>query len=1218
MKRELAKRKPKLLVTSPPCTKFSPLQNLRKDWETFEEEWHGAVNHVDFSMECLEEQLHRGGHGLHEHPDTATSWTLPSVQNYLNHDEIILVKSHQCRFGLRVHQGLNRKSTLFATSCDAIAVNLQRLCECELPHEPLVGGLPKAAETYPPKLVQAMIDGLIQEWVDEQRGCPPHLTDRGDLEQRMEELGRQDFQWRKFHDCAVWVSNNKTHMPRQGPGHRTLRWTWVRNLWDNKWMQLERARTGKPPKLEVAYKAIIVLYYHPDLQFTYAEISAVTTAEKTMVLRAHINLGHPSVKEFARLLKSAGTRPDIVQYVLQEFSCEGCAKEKRQPTRLPAATPRTYDFNVVIGIDLLFVFGADDKNELPVLNVTCQGTLYSTFVLAHPTRRSSTLVWQAFTMAWLRTFGAPSFIVLDQGLEFMGAFVEGMENHGIVPLWIDRDAPYQNGITERRGGLFKQVYYKSRELRPLNDIDEVKTLIHEVSWSLQTLTNRSCYSPAQRVLGKQPALNMDNLANMSEYEVTMTSDASWKKAEEIRQTARQALMTVDSRERLQRAARARPRRAREKHVFQEGEPVYVWRQGRRGFQAKVGPCFVILQRGDTVWVTRRGELWKCNRSQVFPMGNLEKQGLEIIPMELLRAKEKLRFNSEKLGFVDVEKEGEPPDEEEPIRMAATPAPVPAEQSEVLRRVPQTPRGPPEGQAPRTPAIQAPSTPAPAPMTPALARTARSRSPPAHPVRQAETVIDLEEIPEQQPAQAPVAPDPQPGIPEAKTKQIINDGDELWKATVENQEARPAQPASSADTAPGLRQWVRYDVDAKRYRASNSKGPLWSDVIRRITLDLDTDQVIRDEPIRPGMSVHQIHQKLPEQVQSIETTLIYQPKPGHPDPGEPYPKPAPASGAKDTKGKEPEEDARLVDVGMKRSLDDPSPNERTANKSRTFGVWRADTKNEWGDKVIANSRDVNAFKLLDRKDCFYALKTFEDEFPLHYLTQKGKELNEKSLTADEKKLFREAKLLEISNLTNSGAIELITDKDKLKEIREKYGHRIMPSRFLITKKTGEIGEKWKAKARWILLGHRDPDSLQLERFAPTPSSTTVMLVLQVIASHHYHLFVMDVSSAFGQSDPYERDQGPLYASVPPTGIPEVDQQALIHARTAVYGLVNAPAIWRKTVRRLLLALNYVESVFDPCLYFLPSIPEEKTSPEQFTVHGGRSSAVRCGRLLPRRQ
>ena len=84
--------------------------------------------------------------------------------------------------------------------------------------------------------------------------------------------------------------------------------------------------------------------------------------------------------------------------------------------------------------------------------------------------------------------------------------------------------------------------------------------------------------------------------------------------------------------------RSRPRRAREERTFTEVEPVHVWRQGKRGIQAKIGPCFVILQRGDTVWVTRRGELWKCNKSQVFKMGNLEKQGLEVVPVELLRAK----------------------------------------------------------------------------------------------------------------------------------------------------------------------------------------------------------------------------------------------------------------------------------------------------------------------------------------------------------------------------------------------------------------------------------------------------------------------------------------------------------------------------------------------------------------------------------------------------
>ena len=44
-------------------------------------------------------------------------------------------------------------------------------------------------------------------------------------------------------------------------------------------------------------------------------------------------------------------------------------------------------------------------------------------------------------------------------------------------------------------------------------------------------------------------------------------------------------------------------------------------------------------------------------------------------------------------------------------------------------------------------------------------------------------------------------------------------------------------------------------------------------------------------------------------------------------------------------------------------------------------------------------------------------------------------------------------------------------------------RIVPSRFALTKtkKSQEIGEKWKARVRWILLVHKDPDALMMERF-----------------------------------------------------------------------------------------------------------------------------------------
>ena len=45
---------------------------------------------------------------------------------------------------------------------------------------------------------------------------------------------------------------------------------------------------------------------------------------------------------------------------------------------------------------------------------------------------------------------------------------------------------------------------------------------------------------------------------------------------------------------------------------------------------------------------------------------------------------------------------------------------------------------------------------------------------------------------------------------------------------------------------------------------------------------------------------------------------------------------------------PAGDARLVDAGMKRGLEDPTPNERVTNKSKIFGMWRADDLTELGD------------------------------------------------------------------------------------------------------------------------------------------------------------------------------------------------------------------------------------------------------------------------------
>jgi hypothetical protein len=57
---------------------------------------------------------------------------------------------------------------------------------------------------------------------------------------------------------------------------------------------------------------------------------------------------------------------------------------------------------------------------------------------------------------------------------------------------------------------------------------------------------------------------------------------------------------------------------------------------------------------------------------------------------------------------------------------------------------------------------------------------------------------------------------------------------------------------------------------------------------------------------------------------------------------------------------------------------------------------------------------------------------------------------------------------------------------------------------LIEKQGEIGDPTKAKARSIVLGHKDPDRLKVERFAPTPVTPTRMRFLQMMSTIDYCL------------------------------------------------------------------------------------------------------------------
>ena len=85
---------------------------------------------------------------------------------------------------------------------------------------------------------------------------------------------------------------------------------------------------------------------------------------------------------------------------------------------------------------------------------------------------------------------------------------------------------------------------------------------------------------------------------------------------------------------------------------------------------------------------------------------------------------------------------------------------------------------------------------------------------------------------------------------------------------------------------------------------------------------------------------------------------------------------------------------------------------------------------------------------------------------------------------------------------------------------------------------------------------------------------------------------DLKSAFMQSDEdvSDRPKGKLYASLLPGGIPLpdgtcVEEGSSIQLNGAVYGLVNAPSAWRKTIVRGIEDLGYRRSCYDPCVFCL---------------------------------
>ena len=135
---------------------------------------------------------------------------------------------------------------------------------------------------------------------------------------------------------------------------------------------------------------------------------------------------------------------------------------------------------------------------------------------------------------------------------------------------------------------------------------------------------------------------------------------------------------------------------------------------------------------------------------------------------------------------------------------------------------------------------------------------------------------------------------------------------------------------------------------------------------------------------------------------------------------------------------------------------------------------------------------------------------------------------------------EAKTLEWQTVESRHAVRVVHGPEAAR-VRKCFPDRIMGSRFVITEKQEEDSPV-RIKARWCLQGHLDPDLSEKARAgdlqSPTLSQVGRSLLFQMIASHKWSLRLGDIRGAFLSCGELPKKYRPLYATLPPGGIPGV--------------------------------------------------------------------------------
>ena len=127
----------------------------------------------------------------------------------------------------------------------------------------------------------------------------------------------------------------------------------------------------------------------------------------------------------------------------------------------------------------------------------------------------------------------------------------------------------------------------------------------------------------------------------------------------------------------------------------------------------------------------------------------------------------------------------------------------------------------------------------------------------------------------------------------------------------------------------------------------------------------------------------------------------------------------------------------------------------------------------------------------------------------FLTRSSDEVYPKHLCPDERVASEMADSAEWKAIVDSGSVKVL-DSEVANTIRKERPDRVINSRMVRRLKPQEgTFQKPKAKSRWCVLGHQDPDAADMFTYAPTPQTESIMMFLFLLQLCSLTLSIADL-------------------------------------------------------------------------------------------------------------